>query len=120
MIAPVKKAEKKILFHSCGMIGSILEDLKKAGIDAIWPQLPLFDCKELSYFCRELGLAVQIHLDRANLMTYGSPSDVRAAVGQAVEIFKPYEGGSWFYVEADNGFPYENIEALISEINKYR
>jgi len=31
-----------------------------------------------------------------------------------------YEGGSWFYIEADNGFPYANLEALVETIAQFR
>ena len=30
------------------------------------------------------------------------------------------DGGSWFYVEADNGFPFENLCALVETIGQWR
>ncbi|MEI6553590.1 MAG: hypothetical protein WCO09_03410, partial [bacterium] len=39
--------------------------------------------------------------------------DVEAAVESAVRTFRPQDGGSWFYVEIDNGFPFRNVEALV-------
>jgi hypothetical protein len=48
MFEPVKRAGKRILFHSCGMISSILPDLREAGADAIWPQLSLFNHRDLA------------------------------------------------------------------------
>jgi hypothetical protein len=55
------------------MILSILADLREAGADAIWPQLPLFDQRDLARRCRKLGLALQLHPDRGELMHYGTP-----------------------------------------------
>ena len=30
------------------------------------------------------------------------------------------QGGSWFYVEIDSGFPFENVQALIETIGELR
>jgi hypothetical protein len=73
LFEPVKRGGKRILFHSCGMILSILADLREAGADAIWPQLPLFDQRDLARRYRKLGLALQLHPDRGELMHYGTP-----------------------------------------------
>jgi hypothetical protein len=120
LMKPIKEAGIKVCFHSCGNINELLNDLKEIGTDSIWPQLSVYDNDELARHFRDIGLAVAIHIDRANTMTHGSPDDVRKAVDEAVRIFKPELGGAWFYIEIDNGFPYENIEALMSSIAKYR
>lgn len=120
LMKPVKEAGKKILFHSCGMVEELLGDLKEIGADSIWPQLPIYDAEKLAKRCKELGLATAIHIDRAHTMTHGSPEDVKKAVDEAFEIFRPDLGGSWFYIEVDNGFPFENIEALVKSVAKYR
>jgi len=120
LIQPVKHAGKKVLFHSCGYIREILDDLKEIGADSIWPQLSVYNMKELAGYCKDIKLALAIHIDRAHIMTHGSPDDVRRAVDTAFEMFRPDMGGSWFYVEIDNGFPFENIEALVTAIAKYR
>jgi len=53
-------------------------------------------------------------------MTFGSPEDVRELVFREYETFKLYDGGGWFYIEADNGFPFANIEALVRTIKEIR
>jgi len=53
-------------------------------------------------------------------MTYGTPNDVRELVKREFETFRMMDGGSWFYIEVDNGFPYANIEALVQTIAEYR
>lgn len=120
MLKPALDAGIDIHFHSCGKIMPILEDLGEIGITSIWPQLPAYNMKELADYCRSLGLAVAIHTDRARTMTYGKPEEVRELVKREFDTFKMMEGGSWFYVEADNGFPFENIEALVSTIAQWR
>jgi len=120
ILKPAVEAGLDIHFHSCGMIKPILEDLAEIGVTSIWPQLPAYDMKELAEICRSLGLAIEIHTDRARTMTTGTPQEVRDLVKREIETFKMHEGGSWFYVEADNGFPFENIEALVQTISECR
>lgn len=120
LFQPIVDAGKEIHFHSCGHIWSILKDLKDVGVTSIWPQLPAYNMVELAAYCRDLGLAVEIHTDRANTMTYGKPEDVRELVKREFDTFKMDQGGSWFYVEADNGFPFENLVALVETIGEFR
>jgi hypothetical protein len=49
-------------------------------------------------------------------MTHGTPQDVRELVGLENEIFKLKEGGAWYYVECDTGFPFENLRALVESV----
>ena len=74
--------------------------------------------KALADKCRSLGLAVTIHTDRANTMTFGTPQQVRDLVLREFELFRVMDGGAWFYIEADNGFPCENLEALVTTIQE--
>ncbi len=120
LLRPAREARMDIHFHSCGMVSPILEDLRELGVTSIWPQLPAYNMAELATRCRELGLAVAIHTDRAHTMTYGSPAEVRELVLREFETFRMLDGGAWFYVEADNGFPYANIEALLETIDTWR
>ncbi len=112
LLEPAVQAGKAILFHSCGHIELILEDLREVGANAIWPQLPLYDHRELARRCRDLGLAVQMHPDRGELMQRGTPQQVRDYVLRLVDEFATCSGGSWLYLEIDPGFPWPNVEAL--------
>jgi hypothetical protein len=112
LLEPIVKAGKRVFFHSCGCIGPILGDLTEVGADAIWPQLPLFDHRDLARRCRELRLAVQLHPDRGELMQRRSPSEVREYLLRLVDEFGTLAGGSWLYLEVDPGFPWENVKAM--------
>ena len=121
LMKPIKAAGKKVLFHSCGYVKPILEDLKEIGVDGIWPQLNVYgDLKEFAATCRSIGLAVAIHPERSNLLTRGTPDEVRRQMYAYADAFRPTEGGSWFYLEIDNGFPYKNIEAMVEVIKELR
>lgn len=117
---PAISAGLDIHFHSCGNIWDILPDLKEIGVTSIWPQIPAYNMEELAKKCRELQLAVEIHTDRARTMTYGTPQQVKDLVKREFDTFKMMDGGSWFYIEVDNDFPYENVEALVQTIAEYR
>ena len=120
MIDPIKAQGVKVMLHSCGQISSILEDLKEVGVDSIWPQLGLYNDVELAAKCKDIQLALALHLDRVALMNSGNPSEIRAAVDRAIEVFQPQKGGSWLYVEVDTGFSFENVQALIEAVAAHR
>ena len=112
LFEPIHKAGKQIFFHCCGQIEDLLEDFAELGVSAIWPQLTLFDPRELSRRCRELHLSLDLHPDRGDLMQRGTPADVRDYLHRLVEAFDTAGGGSWLYLEVDPGFPWANVEAL--------
>lgn len=112
LFEPVKAAGKHVLFHSCGKIGPILEDLREIGVDVIWPQLTAFDLPELAAQCRDLGLTVELHPDRGELMQRSRPAAIKDYVHRVLDAFGTLDGGSWLYLEVDPGFPWDNVEAL--------
>ena len=120
LFKPVREAGLNIHFHSCGNIRDLLPDFAELGVTSIWPQLPAYDMPKLAARCRELGLAVAIHTDRARTMTFGTPKDVRELVLREYDVFGLQNGGGWFYIEADNGFPFANLEALVRTVKEIR
>jgi len=120
LFEPIRRAGKRIFFHSCGQIGAILDDFHELGITAIWPQLPAFHLPELARRCRELRLAVQLHPDRGELMQRRSPAEVRHYVLRMLDTFDTAHGGSWLYIEIDPGFPWANVDALFETAMELR
>ncbi|MDR1024842.1 MAG: hypothetical protein LBL56_03885 [Treponema sp.] len=120
LFRPAVEAGMDVHFHSCGYVWDLLPDFAEIGVTSIWPQLPAYDMEKLAERCRDLGLAAAIHTDRARTMTYGTPADVRDMVLREYETFKLRDGGGWFYIEADNGFPWANLEALVNTIKEIR
>jgi len=112
LLEPVKRANKKAFLHSCGELRPLLEDLAEIGFDLIWPQLPLYPARELHERCRDLGLAIELHPDRGDLMQRGTPQQVEDYLHRMVEDFDSANGGSWLYLEVDPNFPFQNVEAL--------
>jgi uroporphyrinogen decarboxylase len=120
LIKPIREAGVKVHFHCCGKAEALLSDFKDMGVDSIWPQLPAYNMRRLADTCRDLQMAVALHTDRAHTMTYGSPESVKNQVIKAYEAFRPDRGGSWFFIEIDNGFPFANIRALFETIYNLR
>jgi hypothetical protein len=120
MFEPVRRAGKKILFHSCGAINDMLHEFAELGVTTIWPQLPVFDLRDLARRGKDLRLAIQLHPDRGELMQRRSPREVRDYVRRLVDIFDSTQGGSWLYLEVDPGFPYENVQALFETAMELR
>ena len=120
LFAPVRAAKKRLFFHSCGQVTSVLKDLREVGVDAIWPQLPLYDLPDLARRCRDLGLAVLLHPDRGDLMQRETPAQIREYVLRLLDAFDTAHGGSWLYIEIDPGFPWKNVEALFSIAREVR
>ncbi|MHB1296263.1 MAG: uroporphyrinogen decarboxylase family protein [Anaerolineae bacterium] len=120
LFEPVRRAGKAILFHSCGQIGDLLPDFAELGVTSVWPQLPVFDLPDLAHRCRDLGLAVQLHPDRGELMQRGTPEQIRRYVHGLCETFDTAHGGSWLYLEVDPGFPWENVRALFETAMELR
>lgn len=114
LFRPALDAGARVFFHSCGMTLPVLEDLREVGVTALWPQLPLYDLPDLARRCRALGMCVQLHPDRGELMQRGTPAQVRDYVMRLLDTFDTAHGGSWLYVEIDPGFPWENVQALFS------
>ena len=88
------------------------DDIADVGFSVVWPQLPLFDQVELARRCRELGLVVELHPERGDLMQNGTPAQVRDYMLRLVENFGVMDGGSWLYLETDPNFPWKNIEEM--------
>ena len=116
ILEPAREAGLHIHFHSCGQVLELFEDFRDLGFGSLWPQLPVYDMRELKRALDFYGFSIAIHTDRAYTMTSGTPEDVRELTLLENEIFKPSDGGAWFYIEADTGFPFENIRTLVETV----
>jgi hypothetical protein len=120
LIHAVHDAGKKVFFHSCGYVRALLDDLADLHVDAIWPQLNAYDEHDMANFCRQARIAIALHPDRGQLMIGSAPDAVRRYVHHIAEVFAADQGGSWFYLEVDPGFPYENVVALTEAVASLR
>jgi hypothetical protein len=75
---------------------------------------------EASRRCLDLGLAVELHPNRGDLMQRAKPQEVRDYVLRLMDTFQTGQGGSWLYIEIDPVFPYANVEALFQTTMELR
>jgi uroporphyrinogen decarboxylase len=120
LMEPVRKAGKKVFFHSCGNLGEILPEILDLGVDGIWPQLSVYDDDYLSRVCSEHRIAMYIHPDRQRLIPLGSPDEIRRRIREYAERYHALRGGGIFYIEMENDAPFENVKALIESVHDYR
>ncbi|MBI3920960.1 MAG: methyltransferase, partial [Armatimonadetes bacterium] len=107
----IHAAGKYVFFHSDGHIESIYGDLIEVGVDALNSQL----------FCMDIeGLAQKYkgrvtfwgELDRQGVLPFGTPEDVKTAVGRVRAALEDGRGGVIAQCEWGKNNPKENIEAV--------
>jgi len=121
LIAPIRRADRMILFHSCGRLGEIFDDLVDLGINALWPQIEWFESDPAHLRkCRENRIAVYIHPDRLRLIPLGTPREIEIKIRDYASTYLDLGGGGIFYIEIENDAPFENVKALIEAVHRYR
>jgi hypothetical protein len=75
----------KVLFHSDGNLNSILDDLVAAGIDGLNPIEVLAGMDIADIHRRHPHLFLAGGIDVSQLLPFGSPAEVRAAVTRAID-----------------------------------
>ncbi len=121
LMAPLKAAGKKIYFHSCGFLGKIFDEVLDLGVDCLWPQIVIFESDpRFSQACLEHRVSIYIHPDRQRLIPLGTPREIEDTVKRYADKYRSQAGGGIFYVEMENDASFENVEALIRSIHKYR
>jgi len=119
MIDKIHKAGKKVHFHSCGANLKLLDDMADLKIDSYWPQLNAYDTKQLAKILKDNKIATSLHF-RGHTMNFGTPDEVKRWVSEVSEHFDCTNGGSWYYIEIDDEFPFENIQALFKTMDQLR
>jgi len=105
------EAGKFVFYHSDGNISKIYPDLIEIGVDAINSQLFCMDIETLATQHKgEITLWGEI--DRQQVLAFGSPDDVRAAVRRVRRAFDDGRGGLIAQCEWGNDNSRENIEAV--------
>ncbi len=112
----IHAAGKKVMFHSCGNLGYVMDELIELGIDGIWPQIASYDLEELTSKLKENKVAMYVHPDRQYLIPNGSTKEIEEAIKKYCDHFKKLEGGAIFNLEVENDAPFENIETLFDTV----
>ena len=112
----------KILYHSCGSIVSIMEDLIEMGIDAVHPVQVTAAGMEPAELKQKYGdrMAFWGGIDTQQILPKGSVNEVKQAVEQCIE--RMGEGGGYILGAVHNiqpDVPLENILAMFQHAREY-
>ena len=110
-------AGKFVFFHSDGNIEAIYPDLIEMGVDAVNSQLFCMDIEGLAQRYRG-KITFWGEIDRQNVLPFGTPDDVRAAVRRVRKALDDGRGGVIAQCEWGINNPRENIEAVFDEWNR--
>jgi uroporphyrinogen decarboxylase len=117
LIQIAKDANKFVLYHDCGRADALLESFVEMEIDYLEPVTPRAAGGDLdpADVARRIGDQVAIRGGvNHQIMTYGTPAEIREEVRRCLEIFAP--GGGYMLspsaaINAD--VPYANFEAFV-------
>lgn len=109
----LKRAGKKVFFHTDGFVEPILEDLVEIGIDAMNSQLFCMDIEGIGTRFRG-RLTFWGEICRQHVLPFGSVDEVRNAVWRLRRALETELGGVIAQCEWGLHDPYENIEAVYS------
>lgn len=111
-----EESDAKIIYHSCGSVGSVIPDLIEVGIDVLNPIQVSATGMDTAYLKKEYGrdLAFWGAIDTQHVLPFGTPDDVREEVKRRVAELG--EGGGYVVASVHNiqaEVPPENIVALV-------
>jgi uroporphyrinogen decarboxylase len=114
----LKRYPGKILYHSCGSVVSLVEDLIELGIDALNPVQVSAAGMDPVVLKREFGdrIAFWGAIDTQHVMSRGSVEDVRREVRDRIRVLAP--GGGYVLCAVHNiqrEVPPENVHAMYEE-----
>jgi uroporphyrinogen decarboxylase len=117
LMAPVKRAGRKVFYHSCGAVHPLYPDLVEIGINGLWHQIGLYDAEAFAKEAAANRTVLFLHMDRQHLIPHGTPHEIRETVKRYTDIHQQLGGGAIHYVEIENDAPFENVEALVRAVH---
>jgi uroporphyrinogen decarboxylase len=122
VVAPLKQAGIRVIFHSDGDVRALVPDLIAIGIDALNPLEPLAGM-DLAQLKRDFGgdLTLIGGVDCSQLLPYGKPRQIRDEVRRLLDIGRP--GGGFIIGDSSNispNTPLENVLAFFETVREQR
>lgn len=116
------RSDKPLMWHTCGSVYDILDDLIEIGVDSLNPVQTSAKNMEADRLKREFGdrLSFWGGIDTMHVLNYGTPAEVRAEVKDKIEALAP--GGGFILNPIHNvqpDVPVENLEAMIDAALEY-
>jgi uroporphyrinogen decarboxylase len=123
MVAGLKsRSDAKVIYHTCGSVYTLMEDLIEIGIDALNPVQVAAKDMDPARLKTEFGdrLALWGAIDTQRLLPFGTPEEVRKEVRRIIDCMG--EGGGYILTSVHNiqpDVPPENIVAMFEEARSY-
>lgn len=119
MFALAHAAGSSVWVHSCGKITEILDDLVEIGMDSVNPQMNVNGIDELVEKLKGV-VYIQAHLDRQQVLPFGTKQDVKDMVREVVLKLGSPKGGLGILSGVTPDMPLENIRILFETLKEYR
>lgn len=118
----IKSYGKTIMYHSCGAVFPLIEDIIKLPIDVLNPIQPLAYGMDMKKIKDTFGGKICFHggIDIQFVLPKGTEDDVKKAVRHAIDTLGENGGyilTSAHYIQADT--PVQNIITMIEEARNY-
>jgi uroporphyrinogen decarboxylase len=112
----------KLLYHSCGAVGSLIPDFIEMGVDFINPVQVSAAGMDTAQLKRTYGDAIGFWgaVDTMRVLPFGTPEDVRAEVQRRIRDLAP--GGGYVLTAVHNiqpDVPAENIVAMYDTAREF-
>ncbi len=119
MFEKVRAAGKDVHFHSDGCIIDVIGDLIDIGVSVI-------NCQSACMGNEEVGrrfkgaVCFRTDVDRQNVMTFGSPEEVKSHIGRLFRALGSEKGGVIACGEIGRDTPLDNIKAMYETFMEFR
>ena len=124
IISAIKaKTKAKILYHGCGAVEEFISDLLEIGVDILNPVQVNAKGMDSANLKKKYGKRLSFWgggCDTQNVLSRGTPQEVRAEVKQRILDFAP--GGGFVFNPVHNiqpGVPVENIAVMFETVKKF-
>ncbi len=122
MQAIKSRSDKPVMWHTCGSVYDILDDLIEIGVDSLNPVQTTAKNMEADRLKREFGdrLSFWGGIDTMRVLNYGTPGDVRREVKAKIQALAP--DGGYILNPVHNvqpDVPVENLLAMIDAALEY-
>jgi uroporphyrinogen decarboxylase len=118
-----KKANVKILFHSCGSVYEFIPDFIEMGIDILNPVQVSAAKMDSNTLKKEFGNDITFWgggIDTQKVLPFGTPEEVRNEVKKRISDFAP--GGGFVFTTVHNiqaNIPAVNIKQMFETVKEY-
>ncbi len=122
MEAIKSRTKAPVMWHTCGSVYDLLDDLIEMGVDALNPVQTDAAKMEPERLKRDYGdrLTFWGGIDAIRVLPFGTPKDVEEEVKRKIRVFAP--GGGYILNSVHNiqpNVPLENIFAMFEAAQKY-